>query len=253
MLRELGKLGLSFWDLETPMERLTWVWSDAHKLELSTGYDYYENLKERIKQIGVECGYGHGAYRGDISPLAAAFAALSPNNNEQSNIMALRYMCLNIKYGSRHRSSDPYTVSAYGHAREKARDILLTGDASLLSGQKVRPFYHNVMNCQNSDYVTIDGHMRNLLDGRVRGLKTVPDMTRKEYDGLGDKIREFARTHVVINSPPGGDWSAPRVQATLWLIWRRLIKPYFKNSTRSGVELTRCPPTLERVSATTIL
>jgi hypothetical protein len=186
--------------------------------EKREGACYYDNQRKRIWRIGHMQHYGDVVF--EQSRLCAAFAVLSPNQTEKTNYIALS-QCCQIVTGRRPEDS---SVSAYGKNKAKARAILRGGDIDAhIKGRKVRSFYHNTIDPDDSSYVTIDGHMLSVWCGRRILLKTrEANLSTKEYQAIADDMRIAAGFL---------GYSAPRLQAILWLAWKRVNRIVYSPQT----------------------
>lgn len=66
------------------------------------------------------------------------------------------------------------TVSTYGQNKTKAVNLILHGDLSQLGGRKVTSFYHNILNPDCTENITIDRHAARACHG-LKGLKMSSD------------------------------------------------------------------------------
>jgi hypothetical protein len=95
-------------------------------------------------------------------------------------------------------------------------NLILEGDhpMEVLGGKKVRSHYLNFMG--DTEEVTVDRHMFDIMAGEVTDDRTRKQLARSgEYERHVEIVRTAARRRGV----------APRtMQATPWVVWRRLIK-----------------------------
>lgn len=141
----------------------------------------------------------------DVWKAVAIVAVLSPKCPWEKNIEYSRNLIL--KQGP---------CGALGPNQKKAKRILKLKTTKALfnhlRGPKVQSFYLNIMNRGYDSNVTVDIHMKNLIE---------PEMSqvgKAVYWRISEKIRELAR---IVGYP------APKVQAVLWTVQRN-------NSTESG-------------------
>lgn len=178
------------------------VWLESTPWEREDGYSYYDRQR---------CSLEHRVQSNiTLNMVTAAFCALSPNNAESTTYTALDN-CIGIVTGQ--LSSDTKVV-AYPTNRIKALAIL-RGDLSKLNGRKVTSFYHNTLNPDKDEYVTIDGHMLGAWVGARLLLKRDAHVKAFEYPIICEHFREVAQYAKI---------SAPRLQSTIWLTWKRLHK-----------------------------
>jgi hypothetical protein len=155
-----------------------------------------------------------------VHKAVAAFCVLSPNQTEKTNYQALD-RCLKIVTG---QLPEDASVSAYGKNRAKALAILRGGSIDeLVTGLEDRAFYHNTINPDDSTHVTIDGHMLSAWCGRRILLKTrEANISAVEYKAVADDMRIAANFL---------GYSAPRLQAILWLAWKRVNRIVYSAQT----------------------
>ena len=141
----------------------------------------------------------------------AAFAALSPSISESQNYRALEAICLHLN------GDAPAKLRLSGYGKNKAKAIAILSGKPIkdhLRGRKVIAFYNNILRPNDSEFVTVDGHLYNAWMGKRLNL-TDPKLrvTDKIYDDIAADIRVLASR---VSHP------APAVQAVLWFIWKRL-------------------------------
>lgn len=190
------------------------LFEQSQPWEVETGFHYYDRQREKIRYAGRDHTLSTGQ-------LVGAFAALSPNSSESNNYQALR-TCLAIVSGELPESA---RVIGYTPNKVKALKILRGGlPLDILGGRKVRAFFHNTMNPNDGDVLTIDGHMYNIWTNQRRRLKaerrpgrdkaeTVPHIGQKLYESISDELRASARH---------AGMKGPRFQAVLWITWKRV-------------------------------
>lgn len=189
------------------------VWGKSLAWERTDGHDYYDRQRQAITSIGAKYGFS-------AAQSVAVFAVLSPNNDEAGTYRAAS-QCFKISTGEISALSP---VQGYPANRAKALDILAGGDiARLVTGPKVTAFYHNTMDPDNDQHITVDGHMLGVWCGRrflLRGVRGDPHPTmtdavipKSEYPLIARDFRGAA-TRISM--------SAPRFQAVLWITWKRI-------------------------------
>jgi hypothetical protein len=98
---------------------------------------------------------------------------------------------------------------------EKARRIVLDGDLSVISGPKVLSFYHVLLD-HTCPEVVVDTHML------------------AAYSGIGSYTIDFRRlvkntikvSEAVKALASEKNWLISRMQATIWITWKRVTKGY---------------------------
>lgn len=141
----------------------------------------------------------------DVWKAVAIVAVLSPKCPWEKNIEYSRNLIL--KQGP---------CGALGPNQKKAKRILKLKTTKALfnhlRGPKVQSFYLNIMNRGYDSNVTVDVHMKNLIEPHMS------QVGKAVYWRISERIRELAR---IVGYAP------PQVQATLWTVQRN-------NSTESG-------------------
>jgi hypothetical protein len=146
----------------------------------------------------------------ELPKIVAAFVALSPNNDYVGNLRSLVTVLRGIREG---REKDAIKVSTYKHCRDRAY-WYLTGRFEFLQqakGPKIRNFYFNITEPFNPEFVTIDGHISALWQGRALTMKQAI-IRRRDYKTIADALKELAASVGLI---------ANQLQATLWFARKR--------------------------------
>lgn len=170
---------------------------------LKSGSQWYDRANEHAARIGKLAG-------GDDTMGAGIIAALSPNTGWEQNL--------------RNAESVARTGTASGLpvAVGKASRILQgESPTDVLKGLKETPFFHNILNPDSPEHVTIDRHMHDAGIGREfgnasRGLGTVSRVNTFQSAG------KAASSHLGYETPS-------RFQASLWLPWEQGIRPQVSN------------------------
>lgn len=209
-------------DSPTTADAITGLLNIERCLELvdeedwETGLSYYPRSRSRvIKAGGIDARVACGVY-----------AALSPNNSEESCMNDTRRLCEAYLSGS----FDSCTVHTYGKNKEKAGRILQGEDpAQVLRGIKTNNFFHNLFDPSDCSHVTIDGHMVNIWNNRRVPLDFA-GISDKEYRMIAEGVMLFAR--MLAKRPGSSNLSPCQLQSILWLTWRRvnniLYKPQYR-------------------------
>lgn len=192
------------------------VYNLSLPVEREIGSEYY--VRQRAKMmIRVNKSKTGNTTNFTLPQVVGAFVVLSPNNAESTNYRALD-ICIQIVLGILPESTK---VPAYGLNKQKALAIL-RGDndpLNIVKGQKVTAFYHNTLNPDNSDHLTIDGHMLGCWMGKRIQLRGEGDIPAMEYELICSHLK-LAATWT--------PYTPLQLQAILWLTWKRLhnILPY---------------------------
>jgi hypothetical protein len=131
-------------------------------------------------------------------------AVISPLTNWEDMLGALT---LYVKYGP---------PVSHGLPRNREKLIRISQGAIIqdnLRGQKVTAFWQNIVNPQDGNYITVDGHMMNAWCGSWRRLSKVRNLTSSVYQKISEDTRIVAGAHGVF---------APQAQAVIWIVWRDL-------------------------------
>lgn len=186
-------------------ENLLTVWNRADRWDIQEGIVYYSNQQVRMEDR-VRAYYP----RFTLTQVSAAFAALSPNNAESTNYVALD-LCLRI---AAQELPDTTKVPAYGKNKTKALAILRGEPIDLhLRGQKVRSFHANTIDPCMSEEVTVDGHMLGAWIGKRLVLRREAEIHAREYPVIRDDFR-IAASRVGLR--------VTGFQAIIWLTWKRI-------------------------------
>jgi len=169
----------------------------TQRFKINTIYDkYYAYLYARNLDISIKHAVG-------------IFAALSPNNDEDSNYADLETVL---------RDTNP-TTSAYPSNLSKALRILHgENPLSVITGQKTRAFYLNTVNPYHTDLpVTIDGHMIGAFLGRrIKMRSREASLSKSGYSYIRQAVIEAAAIPSISIYPPCD------FQAIIWLTWKRM-------------------------------
>ncbi len=202
------------------------VLDEATELEFSEGKRAYEYYNQTLSEISENTGL-------PLSAVAGCFSALSPNSDYLGNLRSCKTVCLGYVGG---KKESECIVSTYKHNRAKAWRIL-EGEHfySVFKGLKVRNFWRNLTEPDNPEAITIDGHMKNVWDYKVR-IMSDSGLSKTLYAKLAWEFSRTARHN---------DLLPCQLQAILWLTWKRLNRikisydPFqevlFKEENRCGI------------------
>lgn len=141
---------------------------------------------------------------------AAVFAALSPNNDYHGNLRDAHTLMTAAREG---KPIDSFSVSTYGNNKRKAWRIVHGEDPlELIVAKKTRSFFLNIDDPNDTQPVTIDGHMVNIWRGKRENLVGLRWRNR-DYDAIAHDVRLLAFEHQVVPC---------QMQGILWLTWRRV-------------------------------
>jgi hypothetical protein len=164
--------------------------------------------------------------RFDVSLATACgvFSALSPNNDYDGNV---RDLVATLDAARRGLALEDFRVATYGNNKRKAYRIAQgASPEDEIVALKTRNFYHNILDPNDPNYVTIDGHMYWAWMGR-RG-----SVTGRRKHGIGSKVKgEGANVSVGIYREIAGDTIGlsralqlipNQLQAIIWVTWKRI-------------------------------
>ncbi len=201
--------------LPTGVYNLGLVYKRSDMIDIELGMGYYLHFRERIIR--------YAARYGCLVPETACgvYAALSPNNSEESNMedMIRAVSCFRDPTSRLDERWAGLTVHTYGANKLKAKRIL-EGESpdAVLKGLKTWNFYHNILEPESSEYVTVDGHMVNIWNGARVPLDEA-GISRLEYRIVVAGVVELAER---VGIRPC------QLQSILWIAWRRLHRIYYK-------------------------
>ena len=191
-------------------ENLEAVWVKASPADIEAAKASYRRYQTITTAIAEK--YGFGSRVG-----AGVFAALSPNNDYHGNLRDTNSLLAAAGTG---KGIDDFSVSTYGPNKRKAWRIAKGEDpADLIIALKTRNFFHNIVDPESPNWVTIDGHMFNVYHGKRRPIQShnnkdrVVKVTAKDYVIIAQAIKTFAMEKGLIPC---------QMQGVLWITWRRI-------------------------------
>lgn len=81
-------------------------------------------------------------------------------------------------------------------------------------GPKIRSFYFNIMEPSNPEFVTVDGHISALWQGKALTMKRAIIRSRRQYDEIATALKTLAQSLGMIPN---------QLQATLWFTRKRVL------------------------------
>ena len=183
------------------------VAAQAEPADWQAGAAWYPAANTLVRRLARQ-------YDQRAAVVAAVVAALSPANKWTRNTVDAENV---IRVWSATGDRDKVRaikVATYNRNRDKAVEILATGDPTLLTGQKVTAFAYN-LSAPDAGGAVIDRHAYNAVIGHrevvdVRGHR----ITAKRYRDAAAAYTDLAAEL---------DISAASLQATVWLVWRRKL------------------------------
>ncbi|GEM_PF-4026623 len=185
------------------------VFERADAIDLREGLVAYERYNATMRELSGRYGYA-------VDVVAAVFVTLSPNNNYAANLRSTASVLEGHKAGLQPKQ---ITVSTYGHCKHRAWHFADGVDfLSVTRGRKVRSFYFNILDPQDPEPVTIDGHMIGVWLGRQIRMKEAAYLKIK-YEKVASDFRAVARDVGLLPN---------QLQAVVWFAWKRINKSHFK-------------------------
>jgi hypothetical protein len=190
-------------DANDVLTRIKATYQMATPEERTMGEQWYIAARYNCKRLAQK-------YDVPLPVVCAIVAVLSPNCPWSRNLHDADRLLYCYAQGH------PITwVSAATYPRNvrKAWVIRDTGNTELVSGPKVRAFYQCMLS-PNSHAVCCDIHIYSIASGINYTTQTMPNISRANYAVIAQAFRSLASKLRV----------APyRVQATCWVVRRRLI------------------------------
>lgn len=182
---------------------LTRVVTQIDATDWSEGLTAYPRYRETMQRIGNHYGYS-------LESTTAAFCALSPNNDYWGNLRSLVTLMRGRNLGA---EPEDLVVSTYNQCKFRAWRFLNGDDfLTVTRGPKTRAFYRNILNPDDTESVTVDGHMYSIWVG---DRMTMVDAVRRRirYQTVADGIKVMARHMGLIPN---------QLQSMLWFTWKRI-------------------------------
>jgi len=180
---------IAFYNLATSAERIE-------------GLYWYNNARMSACDLSAK-------YKLPFPVCCGVIAILSPGMPWVKNV---EYAELVIQMALAGFEPSDYKVATYGNNKTKAHKLVLTGDLSLVSGDKVSSFYENILDPM-SQAVTVDRHaIKAWLGFQGGGGVHIPP---KLYPRVAEDYRKAAQTIGV---------TASGFQAVCWVVYKRMSK-----------------------------
>ena len=181
-------------------------------------HDIYDNAGwyEKFHDIIIEAAHNDSAYNKMYQDrtLVAAAAALSPGMSPDQNVQAL------ITILRKMRSLDEdVKLRAYPNMIQKAKDILVTNDISLLGNAKIKDFYLAITSKGKSNFAPIDRWAAREFEPYDKKIKVGGKMVWKDIDMSMGEYRKFQRRYEIAAGKLG--LYPAELQAILWVDKRR--------------------------------
>jgi hypothetical protein len=186
-------------------------YSKATSEEVKAGLVWYKLANEESKQIQLNSSL-------NLAQIAGIIAALSPRNKWLRNLVDCENLVKMINSHGLGYAVDNYKSATFG--RNTAKALVIAGldnptDSQvldILGGNKVKSFYTNILEPENCQFVTIDGHAIGVALGeRLVGSS----VNTKDYLLVSGAYIELAEKLCLIPN---------QLQAVTWLVYKRTYK-----------------------------
>jgi len=184
-------------------DNLELIFNQATDADRATGLDSWFHYNRLMATIGERTGFS-------VATVTGVFASLSPNNDYMGNLRDAVRLLKAKRDGMR---VDQVRVSTYNPNKVKAWAIA-SGDDPLdyLVAPKTRNFYSSIVDPNDRQFVTVDGHIFNIYAGKRVALTEVKSHGG-DYDEVAEEIRKMGDDHGLIPN---------QVQGVLWYTWKRI-------------------------------
>lgn len=179
------------------------VYALADDIDRTEGLLAYKRYHSLLKLLAEHYGV-------TMEQMTAAFVATSPNNDYLKNLRSA------VTLVDGHRRGVPLeqlTVSTYRRCAARAWRVL-QGENFLdfTKGLKTRSFYLNILNPEDPDPITIDGHMLGIWAGQYVSMQQATRF-RFRYEDVASGARAVAAELGILPN---------QLQAVCWFTWKRL-------------------------------
>lgn len=149
-----------------------------------------------------------------VQSVCGVVAALSPGLRWEANLQDANTLIAAVT-----RSESRPMVGVYGTRNRDRAWLIASGESplSILGGQKVLSFYHNILDPHDASHVTIDRHAYCLAHGLTstrNGAASIDvRVTPKRYNELAESYKALSRAIGLLPN---------QLQAITWLAWKRI-------------------------------
>jgi hypothetical protein len=176
----------------------------ADSIDMEEGLLAYQRYHEVMAQLARRFSI-------ELEKVIAVFVSTSPNNDYHNNLRSTISILAGVMHGV---PEERITISTYKHCRKRAYQYA-TGERVFLKetkGPKVLNFYHNILDPSDNNYVTIDGHMSAIWQGKKLTMKEAL-VTKKEYHEIAHAVKKLAFSEFMLPN---------QLQAVLWFTRKRV-------------------------------
>lgn len=186
---------------QSGVPNILFIWDQADGVDFSEGMLAYSRYRETLDGIARH-------YHIPLASVVGMFCALSPNNAYMTNLRSV----VDVLNGGR--------GSGYGACYERALRCMRGEDFLWFTkGPKTRSFYQNIMDPDDPEPVTIDGHAYSVYVGQYHNMKQVV-RAGFDYEQIATSYRQAA--HRI-----GNGVLPNQVQAVCWFVWKRIHRVLF--------------------------
>lgn len=188
------------------IKNIEYVLNKADTVDINEGKKAYFGYNKILTEIANH-------YEVGFVQTVACFVALSPNNDYMGNLRSTVGVIQGFKAK---KDVSQIKVSTYNACKIRAFNYL-TGNKDFLietKGPKTRSFYFNIIKPEDSEHITIDGHMFGLYQGKR--------VTMVEVAKLGFNYQKVARDFKIVARK--NKLIPNQLQAILWFTWKRINK-----------------------------
>ena len=187
------------------LRNLEEMFERADKIDINEGARAYFRYHEVMHDIASLYDY-------PIDCVVAVFCALSPNSDYKGNLRSAVSVLRGLKDGEDPRD---IIVSTYNHCKYRAIEYARGQPfLDLVKGPKITNFYHNILNPMDNRWVTIDGHMSAIWQGKDLTMKEAI-IRRKTYNEIAHAVKALAFRHCLLPH---------QLQAILWFTRKRTAR-----------------------------
>lgn len=189
------------------MKHIEKIFKQANNIEIENGLNWYRSAREDITFIADKYNISH-----EIA--IAVTSALSPRCIWENNLKDLEKVLLwhnKTKNSIDNRDTLP-KVTTYKQNLKKAIFILQTGITDVFKTCKTYNFYNNLLNPDDNNFITIDGHSINIYYGKL-GIVENKHFTKKYYNKIANVYRKVSKKHNLLVN---------QLQAITWLTFKRI-------------------------------
>lgn len=190
----ITQIDMPDWESNGGYNNIMQLLKQATEGEIDYWGKWYHHAHQHVKALAAK-------YNEPFDVIAAVVATLSPGNKWVANLRAAEDI-LNGKD----------RTNAYPSQVKLAKDILITGNTSLVSGPKVTVFFQSLLDPSVvENELVLDGHAINIWRGTKRLLKGTDQPSKSEREQM---IQDYKR------AAADTGLSVQAVQAITWYLWK---------------------------------